>query len=408
MAGIYIHIPFCKKKCIYCNFYSIVSTKNMERYVEAVGKEVERRKLEGAKARRHEGAKARRHEGRRKTEEISPSNFEGVPEGRGSLYKINTIYFGGGTPTLLPIHSLEKMMSTLYENFDVSSDIECTIEGNPEQLSYEYLKNLKKIGFNRISIGIQSFDDDILHFLGRAHSGKEAILAIENAQKAGFENISIDLIYGINLRSLQDWAQELKTAFELPVKHLSAYSLTVEENTLLYKKIAQQKLPSIDEEQAVQEMELLMNAAEKAGFEHYEVSNFALKSYHSKHNANYWNGTSYFGFGASAHSFTGDTRSWNASNVEKYIKAIEENEPFFETEHLTPVDQYNEFVLLGLRTKNGIDLKQLESRFGMEKRDAFLKALQKIDARFYTHQSHHISITKAGVPLLDFITAELL
>ena len=363
----------------------------MEQYVEAVVKEVCGIEVE------------RRSE----QEKISPSNFEGVPEGRGSLYKINTIYFGGGTPTLLPIHSLQKIINTFHKTFDVATEVECTIEGNPEQFTLEYLKDLKSLGFNRISIGIQSFNDDILRFLGRTHSGKNAFHAIENAQKAGFENISIDLIYGIYMRSLQDWGNELKIAFQLPVKHLSAYSLTVEENTLLHKKIVQQKILQIDEEQSLQEMKLLIDAAEKACFEHYEVSNFALKGYHSKHNSNYWNETPYFGFGASAHSFTGTTRSWNISNVEKYMQALEENDLFFETEYLTSVDQYNEFVLLGLRTINGIDLKHLEARFGIEKRDELLKALQKIDSQFYKHEAHRIFITKEGLPLLDFITGQL-
>jgi oxygen-independent coproporphyrinogen-3 oxidase len=363
--------------------------KNIERYVEAVMKEVERRK---------------------EKEEKSPSNFEEVDgeAGQDSLYEIETLYFGGGTPTLLPIHLLEKIMNVIYQNFDVDSKIECTIEGNPEQLSFEYLTDLKSLGFNRISIGIQSFNDDVLHFLGRTHSRKDAFFAIENAQSAGFENISIDLMYGIYLRSLQDWTQELKIAFQLPVKHLSAYSLTVEENTLLHKKISQQKLPNIDEEQSLQEMKLLIDEAGSNNFEHYEVSNFALKNYHSRHNSNYWNGTPYLGFGASAHSFTGTARSWNISNVEKYMKAIEENESFFEIEHLTPIEQYNETILLGLRTKNGIDLKHLEARFGTEKQNYLFKALQKIDPKFYKNQSHRISITKEGLALLDFITASLL
>jgi oxygen-independent coproporphyrinogen-3 oxidase len=322
--------------------------------------------------------------------------------------KIETIYFGGGTPTLLPVHLIEKIMNAIYENFEVAADVECTIEGNPEQCSVTYLTDLKKLGFNRISIGIQSFNDDILHFLGRTHLGNDALLAIENAQKAGFENISIDLIYGIDLRSPQDWKQELKTAFRLPVKHLSAYSLTVEENTLLHKKIAQQKIANINEEQSLQEMQTLIEEAEQNGFIHYEVSNFALKDYHSKHNSNYWNGTSYFGFGASAHSFTGNTRSWNIANVEKYVTAMQDNAPCFEEEHLTPVEQYNEYVLLRLRTINGIDLKHIETCFGVEKRDYLLNALTKINPQFYNQQTHVISITKAGLPLLDFITETLI
>jgi oxygen-independent coproporphyrinogen-3 oxidase len=264
------------------------------------------------------------------------------------------------------------------------------------------------LGFNRISIGIQSFDDDILKFLGRTHTGKDACSAVENAQKAGFENISVDLIYGIYKRTLQEWKKELENVFLMPVKHLSAYSLTVEENTVLHKKIALQKTLDVNEEQTLQELKLLMKEAEKNGFEHYEVSNFALKGFYSKHNSNYWNGTHYLGFGAGAHSYYGNCRSWNISNVDKYINAINKNETFYETEFLTPENQYNEYVLLRLRTNAGIDLNHLEQCFGIEKRNYFLNALQQINPKYYTHQSNHISITKEGLPLLDFITTKLL
>ena len=329
-------------------------------------------------------------------------------EGRRQKEKVETIYFGGGTPTLLPIHSLEIILSVIYDHFDVANEIECTIEGNPEQLSLDYLKDLKKIGFNRISIGIQSFNDEILHFLGRIHSGQDAIFAVENAQKAGFENISVDLIYGIYLRSLQDWAQELKIAFQLPVKHLSAYSLTVEEYTLLHKKISQEKIQNIDEEQSLQEMDILIDEAEKNGFEHYEVSNFALKNYHSIHNSNYWNGTPYFGFGASAHSFSGNARRWNVSNMEKYIHAIENNEPCFEEEYLSLVEQYNEYILLRLRMETGIDCNYLEHRFGKEKYNYFLNALQNINPKYYKIKDQHLLVTREGMPFLDFITEKLI
>jgi len=318
-----------------------------------------------------------------------------------------TVYFGGGTPTLLSVNSLQKILNAIYDSFEVDLNAEITIEANPEQCSFEYLSELRKIGFNRISIGIQSFNDEILQYLGRTHSGKNALFAIENAQKAGFDNISVDLIYGIYLRTLQDWKNELKTVFSLPVKHLSAYSLTVEENTLLHKKITQQKTLNMDEEKSLQEMMLLMEEAEKNVFEHYEVSNFALKGYHSKHNSNYWNGTHYLGLGAGAHSYSGNCRCWNVSNVEKYIQAVQKNEPCFETEYLTPANQYNEYVLLRLRTSDGIDLKHLEDIFGTEKRNYFLKALQKIDSQLYKNESDRIIITKKGVPLLDYITAKL-
>ena len=318
--------------------------------------------------------------------------------------KIETIYFGGGTPTLLPILLLEKILNAIDENFDVTPDAEYTIEANPEQCSLEYLKDLRKLGFNRLSIGVQSFSDEILHFLGRIHSSMDAFLSIENAHQAGFTNISVDLIYGIYLRKFKDWILELKTVFSLPITHLSAYALTVEENTLLHKKIAHNKIENIDEEQSLQEMNILIEETEKHNFIHYEVSNFSLKDYQSKHNSNYWNGTPYLGFGTSAHSFTGNTRSWNMANVEQYIQKINENEPCFEVEHLTPDELYNEYVLLRLRTKKGIDLKHLESCFGKAKRDFFLQSLQKINPIYYKKSSQEITITKKGLPLLDYIT----
>jgi oxygen-independent coproporphyrinogen-3 oxidase len=364
----------------------------MEEYVEAVMKEAESRKQ---KARKHDGAMIE----------------SGLPIIRSydlSATKIETLYFGGGTPSLLPIHLLEKIMAAIYVNFNVAKDVECTIEANPEQCNFIYLSDLKKIGFNRISIGIQSFNDVVLQFLGRMHSGKDALFAIENVHKVGFDNISIDLIYGIFLRKLQDWVQELQTAFALPVQHLSAYLLSIEENTLLHKQISKQKLQTIDDDDALKEMQGLMKEAEKNGFEHYEVSNFALKGYHSKHNFNYWNGTPYLGFGASAHSFTGKTRSWNIANVNKYIHAIQEDNIYFEEEQLSLDDQYNEYVMLRLRTKTGINLQHLQANIGKEKHDYFLEFLQKINPLYYTHQHQHVSITKAGIPLLDYITKLLI
>jgi len=329
-------------------------------------------------------------------------------ESRKQKAKIETIYFGGGTPTLLSVLDLEKILTAIYDNFDVADGVECTIEGNPEQFTFNYLTILKKMEFNRISIGVQSFNDDILCFLGRTHSGQDAVAAVENAQKAGFTNISIDLIYGIYLRTPEEWLKELKTAFHLSAKHLSAYSLTVEENTLLHKNISQQKMPNIDEEQSLQEMKLLMEESEQAGFEQYEVSNFASNGYHSKHNSNYWNGTPYFGFGASAHSFFRNTRRWNVSNIDIYIQAIQENKPCFEEEYLSINEQYNEYVLLRLRTKTGIDLFHLEDYFGREKQEYFLNSLQKIKHQYYKIKDQQISVTKEGLPLLDIITEKLM
>jgi len=372
----------------------------MEEYVEAVVEECRK----GEEEKRRRGEEEKRY--------TLNSYFQKVPLVADNLTVLRsyalTVYFGGGTPTLLPVNLLQKILNAIYENFEVDAEAEITIEANPEQCSLEYMTALRKIGFNRISIGIQSFNDEILQYLGRTHSAQNALNAVENAQKAGFDNISVDLIYGIYLRSLQDWKNELKTVFSLPVKHLSAYSLTVEENTLLHKKISQHKTLNINEEQTLEEMKVLMEEAEKNGFEHYEVSNFSLKEYRSKHNSNYWNGTHYIGLGAGAHSYTGDGRSWNVANVSQYINAIHNNESCFETEVLTPENRYNEYVLLRLRTKEGVDLKQLEEHFGTEKREYFLQALKKIDALFYRIESEKICITKEGLPLLDYIIERLI
>ena len=371
----------------------------MEEYVDAVVMECRR----GEKEKRRKGEEEKRYS-------LNPY-FQKAPLVADNLTVLRsyalTVYFGGGTPTLLPVNSLQKILNVIYENYEVDVDAEITIEANPEQCSLEYLTVLRKMGFNRISIGIQSFNDEILQYLGRTHSAQNALDAVENARKAGFDIISVDLIYGIYLRSLQDWKNELKMVFSLPVKHLSAYSLTVEENTLLHKKISQHKTLNINEEQTLEEMKVLMEEAEKNGFEHYEVSNFALKDYRSKHNSNYWNGTPYLGLGAGAHSYSGNTRSWNVANVSQYINAIQNNESCFETETLTPENQYNEYVLLRLRTKEGIDLKHFEEHFGTEKREYFLQKLQKISPKFYKIDSDKVCITKEGLPLLDFITERL-
>lgn len=371
MAGIYIHIPFCNKKCAYCNFYSTARLKDLVIFLDALTKEITLRRNECAEI-------------------------------------IETIYFGGGTPTLLSIKQLESILYEIPPKVGMTNGkIEITIEANPEQLNENYLIGLKELGFNRISIGVQSFNDKVLQFLGRTHNAKQAIAAIETAHKVGFENISIDLIYGIYIREENEWATDLQTAFSLPIKHLSAYALTIEENTLLAKKMIQNRVPKEDEDAVLLEFESLRNLAKQNHFEHYEISNFALEGYDSKHNSNYWNGTHYIGFGASAHSYNGISRRWNVAHISEYCKLTDSENPIFEEELLTETDQFNEMIMLGLRTKNGVNLSEVEKKFGKDILSHLYCSLNNIDNNLYIIENEQLQITAEGLFVVDNITREL-
>ena len=370
MAGLYIHIPFCKSKCVYCGFYSTVNQKDVDKYVSFLIKEMALRCRE--------------------------ANDE----------PIKTVYFGGGTPSVLQISQLQQIINSAKKYFSFEENPEMTIEANPEQLTIDYCRNLKALGFNRISIGIQSFHDEILQFLGRKHSAKEALQAVENAHHAGFENISIDLIYGVNERNNALWQKELETAFHLPIKHFSAYALTVEENSLLYRRIHQHKTVEPDEDLASVQYNILSEVVENSPFAQYEVSNFAVKGYESKHNSAYWHRVPYIGLGASAHSYDGKHRQWNAPNLSGYFTQIEEGKTYHERETLTDIDQYNEFVLLGLRTRNGINLREMEDLFGQERRVSFLKYFEsEVESECYRLDAHHIRLTPQGLWHADGIAS---
>lgn len=370
MCGLYIHIPFCKSKCVYCGFYSTVNQKTVEQYVSALEEEMTLRKNET-------------------TGET-----------------IHTVYFGGGTPSILQISQLQKIINSIKQHFLVENNAEITIEANPEQLTAEYCKNLKSLGFNRISIGIQSFHDEILQFLGRKHTANEALQAVENAYAAGFDNISIDLIYGVNERDNDLWQKELEIAFRLPIKHFSAYALTVEENSLLYRRIHQHKTVEPDEDLASIQYKLLSEAVEKSPFAQYEVSNFAIKGWESKHNSAYWHRVPYIGLGASAHSYDGMHRSWNAPNLNGYLAQIKEGKTYHERETLTDIDQYNEFVLLGLRTCAGIDLREMEEIFGPEKTASFQQYFQlDVEKGHYLLEDNHLRLTQKGLWFSDGIAS---
>lgn len=370
MSGLYIHIPFCKSKCVYCGFYSTVNQKDVDKYVSFLIKEMSLR--------------CRETNGR----------------------TIKTVYFGGGTPSLLQISQLQHIIDFAKKYFSFEENTEMTIEANPEQLTADYCRNFKTLGFNRISIGIQSFHDEILQFLGRKHTAKEAIQAVENAHAAGFENISIDLIYGVNERNNELWKKELKTAFCLPIKHFSAYALTVEENSLLYRRIHQHKTVEPDEDLASIQYNILSESVENSPFAQYEVSNFAMKGWESKHNSAYWHRVPYIGLGASAHSYDGQHRQWNAVNLSGYFAQIEEGKTYHEQETLTDIDQYNEFVLLGLRTRAGINLCEMEELFGLERTASFQRYFKtEVGNEIYRLEDNRLRLTPQGLWHADGIAS---
>lgn len=315
-----------------------------------------------------------------------------------------TIYFGGGTPSLMQPAQLQRIMDDLHTRFHINPDAEVTIEANPEQLSLDYCKALKSLGFNRLSIGIQSFQDDILKFLGRRHTAQQALDAIINAHTAGFDNLSIDLIYGVNERSNELWKKELETAFALPIRHFSAYALTVEENSLLYRRIQQHRNMEPDEELASVQYNILSEMVDRSPFAQYEVSNFAMKCWESKHNSAYWNRTPYLGLGPAAHSFDGTHRSWNAPTLATYFSQIAEQKPFYERETLTDTDRYNEYLLLRLRTCIGIDLHEMTQLFGQERTDALIYYFEKdVDNRYYVLTADRLHLTAEGLWFADGI-----
>jgi len=371
MSGLYLHIPFCKSKCVYCGFYSTVNQKDVERYITTLEEEMVLRK-----------------------DEIAGNT-------------IQTVYFGGGTPSLLQPTHLQLILSNIHRNYTIDPDAEITIEANPEQLSADYCRNLKALGFNRISIGIQSFHDEILQFLGRKHTAKEALRAVENAHKAGFDNISIDLIYGVNERDNALWQKELNTAFALPIQHFSAYALTVEENSLLYRRIHQHKTVEPDEDLASIQYNTLSEAVAQSRFAQYEISNFAVKGWESRHNSAYWQRIPYLGLGASAHSFDGTHRSWNAPTLSGYFDQIKQRKPFHERETLTDIDKYNEFILLRLRTASGIDLQEMSRLFGTEKVESLLRYFaSKVPDEHYVRTPDRLRLTAQGLWFADGIASD--
>lgn len=373
---LYLHIPFCKQACYYCNFHFSTSLKRKDELLQALAKELLLRKNE-------------------------------------SSNPIKSIYFGGGTPSLLHIDELNFLLDTIYQNYQVVNQPEITLEANPDDLNLDKIRALSKSRINRLSIGIQSFFDEDLKFMNRTHNATQALNCLENAVSY-FDNITVDLIYGIPNLTNQKWHENLLKVFNLGVKHLSAYALTVEPKAALANFINSGKYPPVDEALALDQFNSLVAETRKHDFIHYEISNFGKEGYFSKHNTAYWQGKNYLGIGPSAHSFNGSARSWNVSNNARYLKAIANNELPSETEILTINNRFNETIMMGLRTIWGIDLNTIETQFGLEYHKRLLKQAQKHLCQGTLElintentKSNTLKITSKGLFLADGIAADL-
>ncbi len=331
MAGLYVHIPFCKKACFYCDFHFDVSFKHKDAIVSGLINEIKLRK------------------------EFISSNEA-----------IESIYFGGGTPSVLSIAELEQIFETIHVSFDVATEVEVTFECNPDDLSLDFLKELKSVGVNRLSIGLQSFNDEILTWMNRSHNSQQSVQCVLDAAEVGFDKITIDLIYGIPQLSDTEWRETVLRALQLPVNHLSAYSLTLEENTPYEKLVKQQKYEKPNNDLASDHYSSLIEIINQQGWEHYEVSNFCKPGNYSKHNTSYWQNKKYLGIGPSAHSFNGESRLWNVSNNATYLEKLDSGVATYEQENLSPQDRLNETLLTGLRTKWGVNLNALKTIFGYD------------------------------------------
>ncbi len=372
MAGIYIHIPFCKHKCNYCNFYSLASTRYMDQIGDAIINDLIQRK----------------------------SYLEGQ--------NIETIYFGGGTPSLVETSDIEKILNSIYKYFKVESGAEITLEANPDDLTPEKLGAFKKAGINRLSIGIQSFRQEDLVFLSRTHSSAQVSQCITDAKHAGFHNLSIDLIYGIPTLTDEGWEENLQKAFSIGIAHISAYSLTIEDKTPLAFMIRKGKTKPVDENLSLSHYSILCRLMEEHGYEHYEVSNFCLPGAYSRHNTAYWQGKHYLGLGPSAHSYNGISRSWNVANLAKYIESAAAGEVEQGQELLSPVTQLNEYIMTSLRTIWGCDLVEVRRKFGNESAEKLLlDALPFIELKQMIYRQGKLVLTPEGRLFTDGISAEL-
>lgn len=373
MAGIYVHIPFCKQRCSYCAFYSTTLYNIKDKYVDALCTELRER-----------------------------SNYAGSEP-------IDTIYIGGGTPSTLTIEQLRKITDTIYATYTIANEPEVTIECNPDDLTPEFLSRLRSLPFNRISMGIQSFDDAQLKRLGRRHNADKARAAVANARAAGYNNISIDLMFALPGSTANSWQRDLESAITLRPQHLSAYNLMYEEGTPLHRALHRGDILEASEEENIQQFHLLIRTMKNAGYRHYEISNFALPGYESRHNSSYWNDTSYIGCGAAAHSYNGESRQWNIADIKEYIKGVETGKQNFEFEHLSEEERYNDAILTRLRTADGIPIKWMQEKFSAKLNNHLLRTAEKeIATGNLKREYERLILTEKGIFVSDAVIRELI
>jgi oxygen-independent coproporphyrinogen-3 oxidase len=373
MAGLYIHVPFCVTRCVYCDFYSNTQIHHKEAYLSALVKEMEMRQnyLAGE--------------------------------------TLNTVYWGGGTPSILKAVDWEQVFEAIYRLFPVNEKAEITLEANPDDLTPEYISTLRRLPFNRISIGVQSFNDADLRFLGRRHSGKQAATAVRLCKESGYENISIDLMYGLPGQTPAQWEQNVEEALRLNLVHLSAYHLIYEEGTRLYRMKEEGRIQAVDEETSLSLFTVLIDRLTDAGYQHYEISNFAQPNYLSLHNTSYWTGEKYLGVGPSAHSYNIESRQWNVSSLSHYLQSIRSGASCAEIEALNIHNKYNEYILTSLRTQWGIHLPHILTKFGEGKYNyCIMQARPYINTGILQVNGDRLLLSRRGLFISDTIMSDLL
>lgn len=373
VAGIYLHIPFCKSRCTYCDFYSTTALAQRDRYVAALCRELTQRAA--------------------------------------TATPVNTIYIGGGTPSQLAVRQIAHLLRTIHDHYRVAADAEITMELNPDDVSADYAHALSATPVNRVSLGIQTFCDDRLRLLRRRHTAADAVQAVRTLQSAGFANISIDLMFGFPDETETQWHDDVEQALLLRVPHISAYSLMYEEGTRLTRMLRQGQIRETDDETVLRMYRLLTTRLREAGYEHYEISNYCLPGSHSRHNSSYWDGTPYAGFGCAAHSFDGTTRSWNPAHLHTYIISMEQQGHISrESETLTTAQRYNERIMTRLRTARGADLDRLRRDFGQHLYDYCLRMAQPHlrDGRLRITDDRRLCLTDEGIFVSDSVMSDLM
>ena len=395
MAGLYIHIPFCKSRCIYCGFYSTTRLEQRQKYVDALCKEMILRR-----GYRSEGVKElRSSDNIEATINLSTCQLVNLPT------KTNTIYLGGGTPSQLSIAQLEQLFIYINKVYSIGEDAEVTMECNPDDITDDYAQAISRLPINRVSMGVQTFDDNRLRFLHRRHSSENVYKAVERLRQAGINNISIDLMYGFPNQTVDEWRLDIEKAISLNVEHISAYSLMFEEGTPLFKMLESKKIKEADEEQSLEMFNSLIDTLTAAGYEHYEISNFAKPGFRSRHNSSYWQGIPYIGIGAAAHSYDIKTRQWNVSDIDEYIKSIDKGIIPMEYETIDDDTRYNDTITTALRTAEGVDMASLSTK---HRNHCHASAETYIAQGLLELKNNRLRITRKGIFISDMIMGDLM